>query len=233
MSYTTIKAIWPGEKHQDIEELRNGHGSAPVIWGALAERYLGQGRYSWLVEDRDASAIFGLYKSPRVPASLRAVLAMTFDRAYVEKKDYKAAARDIREFLRIAPAPADHVNHWPRIADLFDSDPDYPAIGLHCTSVSEDPFQGPWNEEKEDYDPPDWTQCYSVYDIPEIASAQTEFRDAIERGARVLCKRCGVDPDDLSGGTWDGGSYPAGKPAWQSWADDARAVVEAIQGRAA
>ncbi len=47
MSYTTVKAIWPGEKHEDLEELRNSHGSAPVIWGALSEKYLG-GRNQWL-----------------------------------------------------------------------------------------------------------------------------------------------------------------------------------------
>jgi hypothetical protein len=37
-----------------------------------------------------------------------------------------------------------------------------PGIGLYCTSVSEDPFQGKWNEEKEEYDPPDWDEVYDL-----------------------------------------------------------------------
>lgn len=53
--------------------------------------------------------------------------------------------------------------------------------------------------------------------------------EAVERVARALCKRCGVDPDDIKGGTWDGGSYPRGKPAWHSWAGDARAAIEALR----
>lgn len=165
MSYTTVKAIWPGEKHEDLEELRNSHGSAPVIWGALSERYLG-GRNQWLFK---TDTLWPLYKREDVPACMRAVLMMTFDRAYVEKKDYAKAAADIEEFLRIAPQPENHVNHWPHLAELFKSDPDIPAIGLHCTSVSEDPFQGEWNEEKEDYDAPDWSRCWSVYDDETMA----------------------------------------------------------------
>lgn len=30
MSYTTIIAVWPGEKTEPYEELRNSHGSAPA-----------------------------------------------------------------------------------------------------------------------------------------------------------------------------------------------------------
>lgn len=166
MSYTTVKAIWPGEKHEDLEELRNSHGSAPVIWGELCARYLGNKR-EWLFKPDN---LWPLYKRQDVPKCMRAVLMMTFDRAYVERKDYAQAAADIDEFLRVAPQPSTRVNHWPRLAELFKSNPDIPAIGLRCTSVSEDPFQGEWNEDAEDYDPPDWSRCWSVYDDEALAS---------------------------------------------------------------
>ena len=168
MSYTTIKAIWPSEKHEDLEELRNSHGSAPVIWGALCERYLG-GRNDWLF---NAKKLWPLYKNNEVPKCMRAVLMMTFDRAYVERKDYSQAAADIEEFMKIAPPPENHVNHWPHIAELFRSNPDIPAIGLYCTSVSEDPFQGAWNEETEEHEQPDWGQCWSIYDDDALAPNQ-------------------------------------------------------------
>jgi hypothetical protein len=32
------------------------------------------------------------------------------------------------------------------------------------TSVSEDLFEGTWNAEKEELDPPDWKEFWSVYD---------------------------------------------------------------------
>jgi hypothetical protein len=161
MSYTTIKAIDPGVKHWDIEELHNSHGSAPVIWDAICQKYLGDS-YAWL--GRGAERLWPLWKDCTIPKHQRAVLFMTYDRVYVVKADYKRAAEDIRAFLRDFPQNPNRVNHWPRMIELFESDPDIPAIGLYCTSVSEDPFDGPWNEEKEEHDQPDWSDCHSVYE---------------------------------------------------------------------
>lgn len=53
--------------------------------------------------------------------------------------------------------------------------------------------------------------------------------EMVERVARKLAERCGVVPDDMNGGTWDGGSYSRGKPAWTAWEDDARAVIEEMR----
>lgn len=100
MSFTTVKDIWPGERHESLEEPHNSYGSAPVVWGELCERYLG-GRDQWLFK---SNQLWSLYKREDAPACMRAVLMMTFDLAYVEKKDYAKAAADIEEFLRIAPA---------------------------------------------------------------------------------------------------------------------------------
>jgi len=164
MSYTTIKAIWPGEKHADHEELRNAWGSAPVVWSALSECYLGS-RHAWLLGE--GKKLWQLAERPEIPALHRRVLMMTFDRAYVAKKDYAKAAADIREFLRCFPQSDVGANHWPHIASLFESDPDIPAIGFYMTSVSDDPFRGPFNEETDAYEPTDWASCFSVYDEPE------------------------------------------------------------------
>jgi hypothetical protein len=163
MSYATIKALWPGEKHEDLKTMRNGQGIGPPIWGELSERYLG-GRHQWLVgEQRNVDA---LYNREDVPGCLRHVLMMTFNHAYVAKKDYAEAAADIREFLRISPELVKHVNHWPAIADMFESDPDCPAIGFRLTSVNDDPFLDKWDEENNQCDPFDWSLCWSVYDWP-------------------------------------------------------------------
>src|SRR6185312_7368076 len=66
----------------------------------------------------------------------------------------------IRKFLVDFPPKSGTVNHWSTIASLLESKPKFPGIGLYLTSVSDDPFLGQWNEEKEDYDPPNWNDIY-------------------------------------------------------------------------
>jgi hypothetical protein len=172
MSRTIIKAIWPGERHRDYGALYNSWGSAPVIWQFMAARYLRiEKSYDypspgWM---QSTERIWPLWKRIDIPEHQRAVLMMTFDRAYVLKKDYPRAGRHIRAFLQDL-GQYEGVNHWPHIAELYESDPDVPAIGFWCTSVSEDPFLGNYNEETNDFDPPDWSRCYDLYaDIGALA----------------------------------------------------------------
>ena len=160
MSTTTVKAVWPGEKVEDLEELRNSHGSAQVVWNEMAKRYLGLKDYEY---SRYCDELWPIYKRADMPAHHRAVLMMTYDDAIVMKANYKQAASDIREFLADFPGRDGYVSHWPRIADLFESEPECPAIGFHMTSVSEDPFQGSYNEETEEYDAPDWDRYWDTY----------------------------------------------------------------------
>lgn len=160
MSTTTVKAVWPGEKVEDLEKLRNSHGSAPVVWNEMAKRYLGLKDYEYSLRSNE---VWPLYKRADMPTHHRAVLMMTYDDALVMKADYKRAAADIRSFLEDFPTLDGYANHWPRIAEVFDSEPDCPAIGFHMTSVSEDPFQGSYNEETEEYDAPDWSRYWDVY----------------------------------------------------------------------
>lgn len=160
MSYTTIKAVWPGEKVEDLKELRNSHGAAPVIWNEIAKKYLGLRDYAYSSRTDD---LWPLCERPDMPTHHRAVLMMTYDYALVMKADYRQAAADIRAFLDDFPPRAGYVNHWGAIADVFDGNPDCPAIGFHMTSLSEDPFDGPYDEETDEEDPPDWSMFWDVY----------------------------------------------------------------------
>lgn len=171
MSYTSIKAIWPGKRSATIAKLSNSWGSAPVIWNALCEKHrlgrqvVGGGFLPcYFGLDDNPHRLWDLYSDISIPLAHRAVLGLTFDRAYVEQANYTRMAANIRTFLADFPVPAGHANHWPYIAKFLADLPDYPAIGLHCTSVSEDPFLGPWNEEKEDYGPFDWSTAFEVYE---------------------------------------------------------------------
>jgi hypothetical protein len=167
MSYTTILAVYPGEKTEELRELSNAWGSAPYIWTSLSEKYYGDQSY-WLLHVDD---FFDLARDKRLLSCEKAVLVMTYDRAYVLKKDFGQAAANIRAFLALFPN-YQGFNHWPQIYALFVSDPDIPAIGFHMTSVSGNPFDGPWNEETEDHDPLDWSTAYSVYLIDEAMARE-------------------------------------------------------------
>jgi hypothetical protein len=160
MSTTTVKAVWPGEKVEDLEELRNSHGSAPVIWNAVGKRYLGFADFEYSLRTNE---IWPLYKRADMPEHHRAILLMTYDNAIVMKADYKRAAADIRAFLADFPPKDGYASHWPRIAEIFDGEPECPAVGFRMTSVSEDPFEGPWNDETEEYDAPDWSLYWDAY----------------------------------------------------------------------
>lgn len=163
MSYTTIIAVYPGEKTEDYQELRNSWGSAPVVWQSLVDCYIDPEKKSYLFSDGTMDKLWPLWKRDDIPLHQRAVLLMTFDRAYVAKKDYERAASDIDKFFQDFPPTVGNINHWPEIARLFRGNPEIPGIGLYATSVSDNPFNGAWNEEAEDYDPPDWSEIYDVY----------------------------------------------------------------------
>lgn len=161
MSYTTIVHVFPGEKIECGEELENSWGSAPYVWDWLIKKYIDP-RGS-MMYGNSTNKLWKLWKRSDVPVHQRAVLMMTFDRAYVSKEHYTRAATDIRMFLRDYFNSA-VVNHWPRIAEIFEGNPDVPAIGFWCTSVSSNPFNGEFDEEKDEYLPPNWGNCYEIYD---------------------------------------------------------------------
>lgn len=111
----------------------------------------------------NGEALWALCTDDSVPVLHRTIHLMTMDRMYIEAKDFKRAGADIRAFLNDFPQLEKRINHWPAIADYLESEPDIPAVGFHMTSVSDSPFNGAWDEEKEAYEPLDWSTCCSVY----------------------------------------------------------------------
>lgn len=161
MSTTSIIAVNLGDNSEILEELRNGYGSGPVIWNDMAMHHLSckeHGYFSRIDE------VWPLYKRQDIPLHQRAVLTMTYDNAIVKKENYAEAALHIRKYLEDFPPHENYVNHWPRIAEIFESNPDCSAIGFWLTSVCENPFVGEWNEDDDDYDKPDWDKFWSVYE---------------------------------------------------------------------
>lgn len=162
MSYSTILKVSPGKHPVSFKELHNSYGSAPVIWNTLCQEYYGT---KWFSSTGDIlDRLWSSWKDLSIPEYKRALLMMTFDHAYVRKEHFARAAKDIRKWIETYPQDDLHVNHWPAIAEVYESDPDCYALAIYQTSVSENPFQGPYNEEKDDYDLIDWITTYEIYE---------------------------------------------------------------------
>ena len=157
MSYTTIKAVYLNDRVEDLKRLRNSHGAAPIIWDAISQEYLNKAYF--LADDK----LWALWKAAYIPIHQRAVFLMTFDYAYVAKKDYKRASADIQKFLQDFLPLFGQVNHWKVITELFKSDPDIPAIGFQMTSVAKELWGIDYDEDNNPL-PLDWTKYWSVYD---------------------------------------------------------------------
>lgn len=166
MSYTTILELKQGRDPVMLTELMNSHGSAPVIWDEIGKRHLGWTQ-NWRLQDLEI--LWPLHKRKDIPFHHRAVLMMTFDNAYVKRKNFKRAAKDIRKFMQDFPKKEGKVNHWPAIADLFDKyrKKECHAIGIWHTSVTENPFLGDYDDESEVYLPIDWKKLYEIYETLE------------------------------------------------------------------
>jgi hypothetical protein len=169
MSRTYVKAIYRGDRSETIAEFGNSFRSAPPVWEAMAGRYLGvttpygiAPKKGWMQLEGE---LWDLWKRTDIPVEHRAVFMLTFDRAYVSRENFPRMAHAIHKFIADFWPSGKPETHWPGIACILeDAKRDIPGLGLHCTSVSSDPFLGPWNEEKEQHDPVDWNQIYEVYE---------------------------------------------------------------------
>ena len=164
MSYSTLKSISKNNKHGTIEELRNSHGTAPVIWGKMCVKYLGaENEFSWSHGYLDE--LWPLYKNKSVKKEHRASLMFTYDKLYVLNKDFGRLSSDINTLLNDFIFNPDHVNHWPRIIEILNSGLKCDAVGLWCTSVSGDPYSLGFDDETDEEIPADFNDdLWNLYD---------------------------------------------------------------------
>lgn len=176
MSSTTIVGLWRSPDGgirgvKDLMELHNSWGSAPVVWDELAQRYLEMKPHSYIFE---CERLWALWKEQGIPEPYRAVLSLTFDRAVIERSNYQRMARDIEEFLReFPPKGGSYANHWTGISDFLDAMPEAPWIGLHCTSVDNNPFLT-YNEETGASEPIPWSEVFDLYKELEVEAKRYE-----------------------------------------------------------
>ncbi len=154
MSTTTILAVYPGDRVESLERCHNSWLSAPIIWERVCKKYLDLAHVP-LHDSQKLQRLWDAWQRPEIPEADRAVLLFTMERVFVKRIDFLRLAKDIRSIGLNG--------HWPRIAELLMSEPEIPAIGLWCTSVSDNPFLGAYNGETDEYGPVDWSATADLY----------------------------------------------------------------------
>lgn len=145
MSTTTALGIVPGRRPIELAEYRNGHGWSPSIWKRLVKHLYGFDGY--LFHGEGEAHLDRLWREIEdLPEWVQAPLVLTFDTGVIPGQAYTWGADMLNEFERRLPAPSGHANHVPAVAALLRSVPEVPLLGMHGTSVAENPFD-PWDEE--------------------------------------------------------------------------------------
>lgn len=144
MSSSTVLAVAPNRRPSALLVLRNSHGWAPSIWRRILVS-TGQSE-AWWANDGPLLGLWGVIDE--LPEWQQAPLVLTFDAGVIPYQRYEWAAEQLVEFDRRLPSADGHINHLPEVANLFRSNPETPFVGVHGTSVSQNPFD-PWDEESD------------------------------------------------------------------------------------
>jgi hypothetical protein len=100
----------------------------------------------WILDDAGLILLWKAIES--LPEWQQAPLVLTFDTGVIPFWGYEWAAEMLDEFDRRLPAPRDHVNHVPAVADLLRAGPEAPFVGVWVSSVSDNPFN-PWDSDND------------------------------------------------------------------------------------
>lgn len=140
MSRSTLLRVYKSKACWDVE-LSNGHGTAPVLWDYLQQKYLPEGQ-SWITSCRE---VWKLFDSPGVSERHKLGLLLTFDRSVLLKKHLLRSVAPLKELAAEMTgfcSAKQWVNHWPAVASFVEAmaaKKDYRMIGIaiNCTSVAD------------------------------------------------------------------------------------------------
>lgn len=170
MSSTYLIGFKDGVPFED-QQYRNAWLGAAFIWNEIFDRYMKTSEIphdNWMSatmkNDQRSREFWGLAKRNDLPPSYRAVFGFTFDNCLLLKKDFLRFATDLEEFA--AEFDTERKSHLRVWADWIRSHSELEAIGLHATSVNQNPWYE-WDEGKEEsipYDMRTGGKHWSLYD---------------------------------------------------------------------
>ena len=142
MSYASLYKVPKEGSLSTFRQFRNAWGGAYLIWTEMCVKYLGLTGVPMSFgggEDHPLKKLWSLASDPKVDRTDRIVLALTFDRVLIAKKDMLEAAQCLEEFNMKYPPHTKSVNHLPAFAaalrDLY-ADPEAEAAAWLHTSCS-------------------------------------------------------------------------------------------------
>jgi hypothetical protein len=147
-------------------EFGNSWGGAARIWDSLFQKYIEKiDEYdNWLRAGAD-KRLWQVWKDPRLQECERLVYFLCCDDALVKREDFTKMAEAIRKFKELHPSKEGHVCHLNLFAEVFETET-CDAIGMHATSVCENPWIG-WDEKTDEAVPYNFltgTKHWFVYD---------------------------------------------------------------------
>lgn len=140
MTYTQLIVFKDGKPDHAIE-FRNAWGGAARIWDALFKAHVPKKHeYDTWLSNPDDRRLWDLALDEKLEMFERAVHAFTFDRHYVSNEHFGRFAADLRSFVERYPA-GERVDHLPMWAKWLEDNNSAEAVGLHATSVAENPWR--------------------------------------------------------------------------------------------
>jgi hypothetical protein len=143
MSETLLHGIerWGKTKCVILDVYKNSHGSVPVVWNFMANRFANVQSYYHLQDD----LLWKLAYKPEIPSAFRNVMLMTYDRAVLLQDDVPQAISDIQTFLNEFPLPSCTINHWAQIAEDLNThhqSKKFIGFGFCMTTIGDTFFEG-------------------------------------------------------------------------------------------
>jgi len=137
-------------------EFKNSWGGSARIWDSLFKAYIPKEQEydNWIQAAQD-NRLWSVWKNNRLSNAERLVYWFSCDNALVAKENFTEMASALREFATKHPC-TDKVCHLENFAKVF-NESDADAIGLHGTSVVENPWFN-WCEEQGESIPYDITK---------------------------------------------------------------------------
>lgn len=171
MSQTNLIIFKDGQPCGSVE-YHNAWGGPARIWNALFKAYIPKKHEydSWITQTNgDDKRLWDLATREDLPMFERSVHAFTFDHCYIRREHFGRFSADLRDFVAKYPVSGRCVDHLPAWAKWLDENSGVEAVGLHGTSVSENP----WRRAKtcphcgnstDEYEPVPLTEGTEIYD---------------------------------------------------------------------
>ncbi len=143
---------------EDCTAFQNSYGGAVRIWDSIWKKYgTPKDKYDSWMNAADDGRLWKLWNEYECEFSKaeEMVYLFTCDFILVAKEDFQSLALALREFVLEHPAEGVvcHLNAWADMIESSTAD----AIGLHATTVTENPWCK-WDEEKDESIPYDFTK---------------------------------------------------------------------------